>query len=237
MTDVDAGSAPDPRLVPAIQACRLFAFISPLGKARLVGIASLEHHPRGARLLSPGDTPRALFIVVSGLVRVFKTAPNGKEHVLHLCGPGTTFAEVAVIDDFPVPAFVEVVEPAELLCLDAEAFRRLLREDHEICLQLLPGLGAWVRHLVSLMEDIVLRDAYGRLARWLLERQQADGAVDLPASRKLLASHLNLTPETLSRTMRRLEEDGCIRSATGDRIEILSGQRLHQAAEGLFPTI
>jgi CRP/FNR family transcriptional regulator, dissimilatory nitrate respiration regulator len=82
----------------------------------------------------------------------------------------------------------------------------------------------------------VLRDAHGRVARWLLERSGAGGLVELPTSRKHLASHLNLTPETLSRTLRRFEEECCIRQ--DDRgIVVLAPARLTQAAEGLFPKL
>ncbi len=220
----------------ALDRCRLFSFIDDAGKDQLAAMATVETAERGTLLVRPGESPRALFVVVSGLIRVFKVAPSGKEHILHLCGPGSTFAEVAVIDDFPAPAYAEVVEPAELLCLDAVAFRTALNQDHALCRQLLPGLGAWVRHLVGLLEDIVLRDAYGRLARWLLSAAGEGGRVALPATRKHLASHLNLTPETLSRTLRRLDEDGCIRQDDGE-IQVIAPQRLHRAAEGLFPEL
>jgi CRP/FNR family transcriptional regulator len=220
----------------AIARCRLFGFIDDVGRARLTSIATLEDAPRGTRLVRPGEDPRALFVVVSGLVRVFAIAPTGKEHNLHLCGPGTTFAEVAVIDGFPAPAFAEVVEDSQLLCLAAEPFRALLRDDHDLCRQLLPGLGAWVRHLVSLLEDLVLRDAYARTARWLLTAMGEGGRITLPATRRHLASHLNLTPETLSRTLRRLEDDHGVQQ-DDDGIRVLRPEVLHAAAEGAFPRL
>jgi CRP-like cAMP-binding protein len=220
----------------ALGACRMFGFLDEAQKDRLLTLAEVRRVTKGELLVRPGDAASHLWIVASGLVRVFKTAPNGKEHNLHLCGPGMTFAEVAVIDDFPVPAFAAAVDPATLVGLDAIGFRALLRADHDLCLQLLPGLGAWVRSLVGLLEDIVLRDAHARLARWLLDRSGAHAEVDMPMARRHLASHLNLTPETLSRTLRRLEDDGLI-SQNGDRITVRAMDRLHQVAQGVFPTI
>lgn len=175
-------------------------------------------------------------MVGSGLVRVFKLAPSGKEHVLHLAGPGGTFAEAAVIGGFPCPANAEVTEASELALVPAEAFRRFLREDHQACIDLLAGMSAWVHSMVDLLEDVVLRDAAGRVARHLLAHAGPDGDVRLPAARKVLASQLNLTAETLSRTLRKLGEDGLIASER-DAIEIRDKDRLREVAEGLYPAM
>lgn len=58
----------------------------------------------------------------------------------------------------------------------------------------------------------------------------------LPAARKVLASQLNLTAETLSRTLRKLGEDGLIASER-DAIEIRDKDRLREVAEGLYPAM
>ena len=69
-----------------------------------------------------------------------------------------------------------------------EPFRKAMAEDHQLCLQMMTGLTFWVRHLLSLMEDIVLRDAAGRMARFLLEstpdRGRHRAAADAQAARR-----------------------------------------------------
>jgi CRP/FNR family transcriptional regulator len=96
-------------------------------------------------------------------------------------------------------------------------------------------MGAWVHHLTGLLEDIVLRDAAGRLARYLLERAgSVDGKVVLPAALKHLASHLNLTPETLSRTLRRLIDHGLL-SKGGDGFVVEDHEGLRAVADGIGP--
>jgi CRP/FNR family transcriptional regulator, dissimilatory nitrate respiration regulator len=103
------------------------------------------------------------------------------------------------------------------------------------------SITLWARRLVTLIEDIALRDAAGRLARFLLELSQskstADGVVDLPGLKRHVASHLNLTSETFSRTLRRLIDAGLIAEVDATRVRLLSFKKLRQVADGLFPKL
>ncbi len=125
--------------------------------------------------------------------------------------------------------------------LPGERFRQALVEDHKLCLDMMTGLTIWVRRLVAMMEDITLRDAAGRLARFLLEllksQPTADGIVKLPGLKRYVASHLNLTSETFSRTLRRLVAAGLIAEVDNDRVRLLHPKKLRQVAEGLFPKL
>jgi DNA-binding transcriptional regulator YhcF (GntR family) len=95
-----------------------------------------------------------------------------------------------------------------------------------------------VRQFVSLLEDIVLRDALSRVARHLLSLAEPAGdVVSLPSLKKHLASHLNLTSETLSRCLRQLIDGGSIRTVEGGEIQITDRQQLQEIAEGMFPRV
>jgi CRP/FNR family transcriptional regulator len=216
--------------------CRLFTRLSPAARVQLRTLAEVRSFAAGSTLFRQGDDCPGVYVVGSGLVRVFKLAPSGKEHVLHLAGPGKTFAEAAVIGGFACPAFAEAVEDSELALIPTDRFTGFLRSDHQACIDLLAGLAGWLHHVVDLLEDVVLRDAAGRLARHLAAHADAEGAVRLPSLRKHLASQLNLTPETLSRTLRRLDEDGCI-AAGRDEILVRDRERLAAVAEGMYPVV
>ncbi len=97
-------------------------------------------------------------------------------------------------------------------------------------------MAGWVHHIVDLLEDVVLRDAAGRVSRHLLALADDQGLVRLPGARKMLASQLNLTPETLSRMLRRLVEDGCIASDR-EAIEVVDRERLEGVAAGMYPMV
>jgi CRP/FNR family transcriptional regulator len=116
-----------------------------------------------------------------------------------------------------------------------------LVEDHELCLGIMTSMTVWVRRLVTLMEDVTLRDAAGRLARFLLDlaktKNAADGIVRLPGMKRHVASHLNLTGETFSRTLRRMIEAELIAEVDKDHLRLLQPKKLRQVAEGMFPKL
>lgn len=218
-----------------LENCALFKKLDDASSERLLSMARRRSHPAGTTVFQQGDDPPGLYIVASGLVRLYKQGPTGREHVLHLAGPGQTFAEVAVMGDFPCPATAQATEDSDCLMLPAAPFRRALRDDHSLCLQLLTGMSFWVHHLVGLLEDITLRDALGRVARYIHDASTEDGEIRLPILKKHLASHLNLTSETLSRTLRRLTEAGLIEKLSAQSLRIIDPEGLLEAAGGPFP--
>jgi CRP-like cAMP-binding protein len=212
--------------------CRLFRQVTAQGLDRIAAIAVTRRYLRGERIFAQGDPAPGLYVVDEGAVRVFKAAPSGKEHVIHLAEPGQTFAEAAVMGGFPCPAHAEATADTSCVLLPCDAFRALLDGNPELPRQLLTGMAVWVHQLVSLLEDVVLRDAAGRLARYLLD-QAEDDVVLLPTLKRHLASHLNLTSETFSRTLSRLVDRGLILRESGGRVRLLDAEGLRFVAKGL----
>jgi CRP/FNR family transcriptional regulator len=220
-------------IAATVRGCRLFAQVNPESFDRLVAIARPYAFAKGQLIFREGQEPPGVYIVGTGLVRVFKIGSGGNEHVLHLVGPGGTFAEVAAIGNFPCPVDAAAATATTCVLLPADLFQKALRESHHLCLEMMVGMSFWVRHLVDLMEDVVLRDAIGRLAQFLLKSGPAPGGtVELPGLKRYLASHLNLTSETFSRTLGRLVESGLVVELDGNRIEIRDPDRLRMIAEG-----
>jgi len=71
------------------------------------GIAVGKHFKKGDIIFSEGDDGNGFFLVATGLVKIFKSSPEGKEQILHILGPGEPFGEVPV---FPVSSFRQVAE-------------------------------------------------------------------------------------------------------------------------------
>ncbi len=222
-------------VVDILARCGLFRSLTPASLAKLAGFSIVRNYPRGHVIFHQGDPCPGIFVVGRGVVRVTKLAPSGKEHVLHLAYPGMTFAEVAAIGRFDCPASADTAEDSQCVLIPQQRLLHALETDHALCLQLMNGFAGWVRHLVGLLEDIVLRDAAGRVARHLRQAGGESGVVTLPMLKKDLASHLNLTSETLSRTFRRLADAGLIETVDSQRIRIVAPDKLSAVAAGLPP--
>jgi CRP/FNR family transcriptional regulator, dissimilatory nitrate respiration regulator len=241
MSALDLYQVPAMNIVDILDACELFAEVPKASFQRLATMARLCQFRKGQAIFRENEPCPGVYIVGQGLVRVFKRGPGGREHVLHIVGAGSTFAEVAAIGNFNVPASAEAVSKTTCVLLPQDRFRAALAEDHGLCQGMLAGMTLWVRRLVTLIEDITLRDAAGRIARYLLDlsesKRAADGSIGLPSLKRYVASHLNLTSETFSRTLRRLIEAGLVAEAGPTRVRVLQPKKLRQVAEGLFPTL
>jgi len=222
--------------VRIIRGCGLFCGLSEASFEKIAKIARTVRFKRGQMIFRDGDPCPGIYVVGEGAIRVFKLAPNGKEHVLHFAHPGSTFAEVAAIGQFDCPAYADATEDSVCALIPEAEFRRISHEDHAFCIEMMTGMSKWVRNLVGLLEDIVLRDATARVARHLIQSDSTGGQGEftLPMLKKDLASHLNLTSETLSRTLHRLVECGLIEMRER-RIIICELAKLQDVADGLAP--
>jgi len=226
----------DQTAVEIIRGCGLFCGLTPRSLEKVTRIARTVRFKRGQIIFREGDPCPGIYVVGLGAVRVFKTAPSGKKHVLHFARAGMTFAEVAAIGQFNCPADADATEDSVCALIPRREFRRIVNEDHAFCIELMAGMSKWVHSLVGLLEDLVLRDATARVARHLIksDNTRGKGEFTLPMRKKDLASHLNLTSETLSRTLHRLVDCGLIESR-GQRIRILDLDKLEEVAGGLAP--
>lgn len=211
----------------------LFQGLSAFWREKVAALAYLAEFPAGQVIFWEHNEVPGLYCVGSGLVRVVKDGPKGKQLVLHFAQPGQTFGEVAVFGGFNAPATAEAIEDTVCCVVPSRSLRALLEAHHELCLGLLGATAYWVRTLVTRLEDTVLYDAVSRLARYLLavDHSAGQGPFTLPVMKKDLAAHLNLTQETLSRTLRKLVDLCVIESHSDGTVRVLDARELAKLAD------
>jgi CRP/FNR family transcriptional regulator len=209
----------------------LFAGLSEPDLDDLMAIVRINEHPRGELLFSDGEEATGFFIVLDGKVKVYKLSPEGKERILHVIQPGGTFAEAAIFGEGLYPAYAEPLQASKLLFLPKDAFLALLRENSRVSINMIAGLSKFLRQFANQIEDLTFKDVPSRLARYLMDLSRGTKrTVVLPISKSQLASNLGTVSETLSRTLRKLSEDGLI-SVSGKTVEIIDFDRLEELAE------
>ncbi|MBS0373938.1 MAG: Crp/Fnr family transcriptional regulator [Proteobacteria bacterium] len=184
---------------------------------------------RGALLFQKGDRPAGFFVVVSGQVKLAFPSLHGAEKVVEILGPGQTFGEALMFMERPYPVFAEAVTEAMLLEIPRQPVNDLLSRDPAFARAMLAGLAKRLHGLIQDVEDYSTRSGTERLIGYLLRQADdaAEGPVEvmLPSAKSLIASRLNLTPETLSRVLHDLAARGLV-EVRGKQVRILDLQRL-----------
>lgn len=210
----------------------LFANLPPDDLRRVAEIASPRHFGKKDSVFREGERADGFFVVAKGRVKVFKLSEDGKEQVLHLIGSGQSFAEATIFEGGTYPAYAEALEACELLYLPKRSFTDLLERNPRIALRMMASLSRWLKRMTDLVESISLRDVETRLVRFLSEELAGRGVAikdgmiyELDVSKNVLASRLGTVPETFSRTLKKLQEEGKIR-VKGKQIRILKADSL-----------
>jgi len=216
----------------------LFAALSETEMHALCLRVSNRHFGRGELLFNEGDACAGLFLVASGRVRIFKMSAAGREQVLAMEGPGSSFAELPVFDGGNYPASASAVEDTEVLFISRKDFQNFCREHPEVALKALAVVGSRLRRLIGIIEDLSFTTVRYRLIALILRLTQASGAalkegvrVELTKTHQDLAAELGTVRELVSRNLSRLQAEGFL-EVDGRRIIVkdLAGLRREQTA-------
>ncbi|MCJ7830470.1 MAG: Crp/Fnr family transcriptional regulator [Desulfobacterales bacterium] len=206
----------------------------PLSQREDVGRIAVERRYRkGDVIFSEGDPGSGFFIVAVGKVKIYKVSPDGKEHILHIFGPGEPFGEVPVFTAQPFPANAQALSKARLLFFPRSAFVDLIAANPSLALNMLAVLSLRLREFTLQIENLSLKEVPARLASYLIylaQEQGNDTWVVLNISKGQLASLLGTIPETLSRIFAKLTVQRLI-EVSGRDIRLLNRAGLVQLAE------
>jgi len=216
----------------------IFSGLTESELAFLVQRALPRHFSAGEIVFSEGQACAGLYVVESGHVRIFKSSSGGREQVLSIDGPGSSVAELPVFDGGNYPASVTAIEDATLLFVSKEDFRSLCLAHPQVALKVLRTVGARLRKLVGIIEELSFTTVRHRLASFLLrlaqkEGKRVDGGVQitLPASNQELAAQIGTVRELVSRNLSWLQAQGKIK-IDGRNITICDLNALETEIEG-----
>lgn len=171
----------------------------------------------GELLFSEGEPCHGLHIIARGKVRIFKTSLGGREQVLAVNTPGESVAELPVFDGGPYPASAMAIEDTEIAFISRRDFQAYCMEHPEVALKVLATVGARLRRLVGIIEELSFTTIRQRLISALVRLAESEGkrterGVEflLPASHQELASQLGTVRELISRNLMRLQAEGLL---------------------------
>lgn len=200
----------------------------------VAAIASVRRFFRGQTIFVEGGRAEGFYTLVSGRIKVFKLSLDGKEQILHIFGPGEVFGEVPVFAGGRYPAHAEALETVTTLFIPRDAFVDLVRREPSLALNMLGILSQRLRVFTHLIEDLSLKEVPGRLAAYLLYLSDRNGRAtvfELDITKGQLASLLGTIPETLSRILTRMNQQGFI-VVEGKKIALQDREAMESLAAG-----
>ncbi len=189
---------------------RSSGFFRSLPEESLTAVAEIcltKPLPKGSILFLEGDEGQALFICRSGDIRLYKTNPDGRETDIKLIQSGELFGEVILFQQNRYPVSARALNTAVLFMLPRLKFMELL-EQERFRNDFIGMLMDKQRYLAERIIYLSCNDVDERLVRFLDEQSLRGNSNLSGLSKKDIAAIIGTTPETLSRTIRRLEENG-----------------------------
>ncbi len=175
--------------------------------ADIAAIVIAKEYQREEMIFSEGDNGDGFYVVVDGLIKVFKVSTEGKEQILHIFSGGEPIGEVPVFSGQKFPASALALKKSRMLFFPRGAFVDLIATHPSLALNMLAVLAMRLRQFTVQIENLSLKEVPGRLAAYLLylsEEQRNRKVVTLSISKGQLASLLGTIPETLSRMLAKM---------------------------------
>ena len=184
---------------------------------------------RGEIILFEGEPARAVFFVISGVVKIFKTSTDGKEQIIYLARPGDSFNDVPVFDGGRSLASAEAMTQVVLYGIEKGDMEAKLREHPKLAKNVLQVLSQRIEQIISLVEDLSFRRVTGRVAKILLENAENMNGQQPKLTQQQMAAMAGTAREMIGRSLKLLEDEGKVR-LEHNRIVIRDKEALREIA-------
>ena len=215
---------------PEIAVLPLFRDMAESERERIFSGSFLQLFPPQLTLFDMGQRADFLHVLVDGLAELY-TSVGDRDTTMRIVTPVHSFILAAVITDMPYLMSARTLEASRVLLVPAALVREVVKRDTALMEATMQELALAYRDLVLTLADAKLRQSTERLARYILKeeaQQGANGTINLPAEKRVLASLLGMTPENLSRSFGLLGKSGV--SVRGMTVKISDRAKLEELA-------
>jgi CRP/FNR family cyclic AMP-dependent transcriptional regulator len=196
-----------------VRSVPLFSLLPDAQLLLLTQVVLRKPYPKNSTVIAAGDPADALYIVISGRLKVMMNDKEGREIILAILHQGEVFGEMGLIDQAPRSATVVAMESSELLTITRADFTKCLQKNFDLTMNVIRGLVKRLREADKKIGSLALLDVCGRVARLLLEMAETvDGqkVVTKKLPKKQIAKMIGATREMVTRVMKEMETNGHI---------------------------
>lgn len=214
----------------------LFQGVS-LEKIRLLTAqATCKKFKPGEMVIGEADPIRSFYVVVAGQLKLYRSSAEGKEQTLQLLGPGDPFGLCTAFATDSFPASAMAIEDTAVLLIPGAVMEATARQEPALLFNIIQILSQRLKESMTLIESLALKEIPERLSSFLLHALSKDAGkmknkLEMTISQRELAKILGATPEALSRTLRKMSNDGIL-AVEGRMITIINRKAMEELAEG-----
>lgn len=221
-----------------LKKCLLFSDLNTTELEQVRDSGLIRKYQKNEIIFRDNETAKGFFVVLSGMVKIYRLSPEGREHILHLLSEGETFAEAAMFAGKNYPAYAEALKDSRVFFIDRTNLVKLIEESSRLVLKMMASQAKRLRRFADMIEDLSLKEVSARLAKYILDTALKEGEetkdgirFNLNISKTLLAASLGTINETISRTMADFKNKGFIEE-NGGKIIVLNKIALEKISLG-----
>ncbi len=212
-TDIQVGIASSVRgYMDTIRVLPLFAGLKPEVLQCILKYARIVSHQKGAIIFMQGEQASRFYILLEGWVKLFKGNADGQESILQVMRAGDALLETVIFNNAPFPLNAQAADHVTLLSIPASLVREQLQHNKDFAMSMLSTIAGRSQTLINQFEQLTLKTVTQRVGWFLLKLFLENGErtknLKLPYDKSLIAGYLGMQPETFSRTLQTLKEQG-----------------------------
>jgi len=192
-----------------------FAPLHPETLRAIAATGVIRSFPKNTVLINEGDVGDALYVILTGRVKVFASNEAGREFVIDFHGPGEYVGEMT-LDGAPRSASVITVEQTSCAVVNRAHFRDFILAHPDFALHLIERLIHRVRVTTGNLKSLALSDVYGRMARLLnaLAQPADDGKLVVPEklTQQDIADRVGASRDMIGKLMKDLTAGGYLQA-------------------------
>jgi len=179
--------------------------------AHLSNLSSGKLLEEGQILFMEDDPCTGFYVLIEGAIQLTRVSGTPGAHpTLAVILPIQSFAEAAMFGGEAFPATATAIKPSRVQHFPKQPFLAAMAQEPDLALAIIHAQAVWLRKLTQKVESLSSSDSHERLRRWLSEQLPVNLFHKLPMTKKALAASLGMTPETLSRALRSMQEEDLI---------------------------
>jgi CRP-like cAMP-binding protein len=165
---------------------------------------------RGEMVFLEGEPADTLYVLISGVVKIFKTSANGKEQIISISTPHEVLNDTSIFDGGPNPVSAQAMSSITLYAIKKDKLELMLKQYPKITLGIIKILSERTRRLLTLIEDLSFKHVIGRVGKILLEHT-GDNNVKQRLTQQEMAAIAGTAREVVARSLKTLEERGVVK--------------------------